>query len=222
MRYYIKRPGSLLWESLATDSLITEVEQGRLQGVWKIRREDDSTEYTVDELIREPGRKGEAVGSKLHSAGNAGTTWQTEAPAPRRTLFFALSIILIVTFLWRAFTAAHEYDSREFVYFSIGLDVLCIVALIASKMQISRATPPDGEPWVAGNLLFFIALMAGLGLLVIRFDGSTASLVDRTFALRLLPTTLSLLSPRTRDQNRFWRANRSGLGGASRGQRLWT
>ena len=177
MRYHIKPPGGFLWESLTTDSLISEVEHGRLKGDWKIRLEDDSTDYTVDELcLKESRRKGESAPAapKLDSGNNAASNSRAPAPAPRRTMFYLLSILLIVTFLWRVLTAAHEFDSREMVYFSMGLDVLCVVALIASKKQISRAIPPEEEPWVAGNMLFFAALIAGLGLLAIRMNGDAS------------------------------------------------
>lgn len=190
MRYHIKPPGGFLWESLTTDSLISEVEHGRLQGDWKIRLEDDSTDYTVDELcLKESGRKGERApaASKLDSGGNAASNSQAPVPAPRRTMFYLLSVLLITTFLWRAFTAANEFDSSEMVYFSIGLDVLCVVALIASKMQISRAISPDEQPWVAGNVLFLVALLAGLGLLAIRFGGGTASWWTGHIRYELLP-----------------------------------
>ena len=190
MRYHIKPPGGFLWESLTTDSLISEVEHGRLQGDWKIRLEDDSTDYTVDELCqKEAGIRGEREpgASKLDSGGNAASDSQAQGSAPRRTMFYLLSVILIATFLWRAFTAAHEFDSRELVYFSIGLDVLCVVALILQKIQISRAMSPDDAPWAAGNLLFFVALVAGLGLLAIRFGGGTASWWTGHASYELLP-----------------------------------
>lgn len=133
MRYHFKPTGGLFWESLTTDSLVSEVERGRLKGDWKIRRENDSMEYTVDELcLEESGRKGvaSAAASKAHSEGNAASDPQEQASPPGRSVFYLLSIFLIATFLWRAFTAADEFDSRELVYFTIGLDVLCVIALI--------------------------------------------------------------------------------------------
>jgi hypothetical protein len=191
MRYHIKPPGGFLWDSLTTDSLTSEIEKGRLQGDWKIRREGDSTTHTVDELCREEsGRKGErsAAAPKLDSSGNAASNLPVEAAAPpRRTMFYLLSYFLIATFLWRVLTAANEFDSPELVYFSIGLDVLCVVALIGSKMQISRAAPPAQPPWIAGNLLFFLALIAGLGLLAIRFGGGTESWWTGHVRYELLP-----------------------------------
>ena len=53
MRYQIKPTGAFLWQPLVTDSLRSEVESGRIQGGWKIRRDNNSTDYTVDQLCQE-------------------------------------------------------------------------------------------------------------------------------------------------------------------------
>ncbi|MDP9100444.1 MAG: hypothetical protein M3N48_15845, partial [Verrucomicrobiota bacterium] len=52
MRYYVRPPGSHLWNLIDTDSLPTEVEQGRLDGTSRIRRDGESGEWSVDELCR--------------------------------------------------------------------------------------------------------------------------------------------------------------------------
>lgn len=174
MQYHVKRPGSFLWDTLTTDSLASELECGRLRGHWKIRRDGEAEEYTVDELCREdPRRRQPGSDVETHFSGDTASASEDRPPA-RRGVFYFLSVLLIATFLWRMFTAAHEYDSPEMVYFSIGLDVLCVVALIGARLQIAKAMPAEEKPWIAGNTLFLFALIAGLGLLAIRTQSTEA------------------------------------------------
>ena len=81
----------------------------------------------------------------------------------------ALSIYLIGAFLWRALTAAHEYPSVTVRNMTIGLDLLCVVALIASGIHFFKNSEQgESTPW---KILFWIALVAGLGLFAIRTNG---------------------------------------------------
>lgn len=73
----------------------------------------------------------------------------------------ALSCYLIATFLWRAFTPAHEYPMRAEQMLEIGLDVLCVVGLIGLRKQVPQA-------------LFWIALLAGVSLFLIRLHGDAS------------------------------------------------
>jgi hypothetical protein len=66
---------------------------------------------------------------------------------------------LIGSFLWRALTPAHEGGLRNMVLMTMGLDALCIVALVGIKRKIP-----------GGNVLFWIALAAGIGLFAIRLS----------------------------------------------------
>jgi hypothetical protein len=175
MRYDIKPTGSLTWNPLDTESLAGEVEHGRIRGDWKIRRENDSRDYTVSELCRiERGLRGEQATAKGDSSPDATTDSGTDTPRPQLKLFYFLSLCMIVDFLWSTLTAAHEYDSRELVYFTIGLDVLMVVGLIATQMQIFRTLPEERRPWVGGTVMFLVALIAGLGLLAIRMNGDSS------------------------------------------------
>jgi hypothetical protein len=80
-----------------------------------------------------------------------------------------LAIILIGTFLWRALATAHEFPSPELRNMTIGLDLLCLVGLIGLQIQISRKRPAVG---LGLHVLFWIALLAGLGLFAIRLNGT--------------------------------------------------
>ena len=85
-----------------------------------------------------------------------------------------IAIYLIGSFLWRALIPAHEVPSTELRYLTIGLDLLCLVCLIGLWVQISRERPP--RIGVGLNGLFLIALLAGLGLFVIRLGGNESRL----------------------------------------------
>ncbi len=74
-----------------------------------------------------------------------------------------VSIYLIPTFLGRAFTPAHEYPMRPEQLMEMGLDLLCIVGLVGLKTRLSR-----------GTVLFWVALLAGIGLFAIRFTSDAS------------------------------------------------
>src|SRR5215510_16587093 len=85
----------------------------------------------------------------------------------------ALSIYLIAVFLWRALIVAHEYPSPTMRNVIIGLDLLCVTGLIATGIQFFKSSlPGESMLW---KILFWIALMAGLGLFAIRLNGDDSS-----------------------------------------------
>ena len=74
---------------------------------------------------------------------------------------YGLAVYLIGSFLWRVLTPAHEYPGRTATYLEIAVDILVMVGLIGIRAGIPKA-------------LFWIALIAGVGLFAIRLT-STAS-----------------------------------------------
>lgn len=90
-----------------------------------------------------------------------------------RVIAFILSGYLIVNFLWRAFTPAHEYPGRTATYLEMGIDALLIVGLIGVRTRIPAP-------------LFWIALICGIGLFLIRFH-SNASWWTGHWSYYLLP-----------------------------------
>ncbi|MEP6848858.1 MAG: hypothetical protein ABI999_08365 [Acidobacteriota bacterium] len=84
-----------------------------------------------------------------------------------------IAIYLIGSFLWRALIPADEVPSTELQYLTIGLDLLGLICLIGLWIQISRERPP--RIGVGLNGLFLFALLAGLGLFVIRISGGNQS-----------------------------------------------
>ena len=74
---------------------------------------------------------------------------------------YGLVVYLIGSFLWRALTPAHEYPGRTATYLDIAVDLLVIVGLIGIRAAVPKA-------------LFWIALIAGIGLFAIRLNGAAS------------------------------------------------
>ena len=100
--------------------------------------------------------------------------FESEAPAPPKAkgagTFCVLSIYLIGKLLWRVLVTAHEFQSRAAVYLGIGFDVLAVIALIALKRQLSKPNEEGESEWTGGQqTLYVLGILAGLGLLALRF-----------------------------------------------------
>jgi hypothetical protein len=76
-------------------------------------------------------------------------------------LFFALTGILIGTFLWNVLTPAHEYAMRSEQVLTMVLDA----GMIAGLFGVKTSGPKP---------LWWIALIAGIGLFAIRTTGDAA------------------------------------------------
>jgi len=92
-----------------------------------------------------------------------------QAPSPiafnRNTIiFFAVACLIIANFLYRLFVPAHEYPMRTEQVMDIGLDIL----LLAGLFGMRRLAPKL-------QILFWVALAAAVGSLLIRVLGGDAS-----------------------------------------------
>jgi len=85
-------------------------------------------------------------------------------------IFFLLSILVILTFLWRFLVPAHEEsEGNLLIGFEILLELAAPVGLVALFVQLwSRYE--GGKPALA--LTFWIALVASLGILFMRFSST--------------------------------------------------
>jgi hypothetical protein len=70
-----------------------------------------------------------------------------------------LPCLLIGNFLWSVLTSAHEYQMRTEQMLTMGLDFLGLVGVIGLRTSIPKP-------------LFWIALVAGIGLLALRLNGN--------------------------------------------------
>ena len=85
-------------------------------------------------------------------------------------IFFLLSILVILTFLWRFLVPAHEEsEGNLLIGFEILLELAAPVGLVALFVQLwSRYE--GAKPALA--LTFWIALVASLGILFMRFSST--------------------------------------------------
>jgi hypothetical protein len=79
-------------------------------------------------------------------------------------IFIAVSGLIIANFLYRLLMPAHEYPMRTEQVMDIGLDILLLASLIGMKRQAPKL-----------QALFWIALAAATGSLLIRVLGGDAS-----------------------------------------------
>jgi hypothetical protein len=84
-------------------------------------------------------------------------------------LFILIAVVLMGTFLWRAFGVADEIPSPGYRTLTIGLDLLCLGSLIGLRVQASKQASPIT---LGVNALFWFALLAGLGLFAIRVSSA--------------------------------------------------
>jgi len=84
-------------------------------------------------------------------------------------LFYALSILAIVTFLWRFLVPAHEESDPNFM---IGIEVLlefaALAALLVLFFRLMSQSSEDARRALV--VVFCIALVASLGILLMRFS----------------------------------------------------
>ena len=112
----------------------------------------------------------------------------TSSDAPRKqALFWLLSIYMICTFLWRAFIPGGEYPRAPTRFLTIAIDLLCVGILIRLKVKFSARKKPDKRLSTGGIVMFWIALMAGLGVLAIRLHGDDSWATGHFFEERLSP-----------------------------------
>jgi hypothetical protein len=78
-----------------------------------------------------------------------------------RAVCLILAWYLIASFLWRALTPAYEYPMRDAQIMEIAFDLIALAGLIGMEARISKP-------------LFWIALIAGLGLFAIRSFGGAS------------------------------------------------
>jgi hypothetical protein len=86
---------------------------------------------------------------------------------PKQGILTVVCLYLSATFLSRALIAAHEYPSPALRNLTIGLDFLCLIGLVGIGIQIFKN---DSFQSIGGKILFWCALLAGLGLFAIRFE----------------------------------------------------
>jgi hypothetical protein len=77
--------------------------------------------------------------------------------------FILVSLVLIGNLLWRVFVPASEYPMRIVQVLTMVFDLAMIVGLIRMKSRVPKL-----------QVLFWIALAAGIGLFLIRLNGDAS------------------------------------------------
>jgi hypothetical protein len=76
-----------------------------------------------------------------------------------KNIFVLLCVMLIGTFLWRAFTPSHEVPSQGLSLFNIVLDVVSLIAVILCWI----GSPQDFRASAGMRVLCIAAVVAGIG-----------------------------------------------------------
>lgn len=69
---------------------------------------------------------------------------------------------------------AHEYPMRPALLISLGLDALAVLTLIVLRVRRSNRFRPQDLERSRGSILFWLALLAGLGLFGIRLQNDAS------------------------------------------------
>jgi lipid-A-disaccharide synthase-like uncharacterized protein len=88
------------------------------------------------------------------------------------TVFWFISIYLIVRFLWAVLVPGGEWPVSPSHYISMGIDLLLLVALFGLRSRLSEV--PDNSRRATATILFWFGVVAGVGLLLIRFTSDAA------------------------------------------------
>ena len=104
-----------------------------------------------------------------------GQPTQTSVNAGRSAVMaIVLPSLLIAHFLWNLLTPAHEYPMRSEQVMTMTFDGLMLAGLFGLKASIPK-------------LLFWTAVVAGVGLFVLRLTGDAARWTGHLVYYRLLP-----------------------------------
>jgi len=86
-------------------------------------------------------------------------------------VFFSLSILVVLTFLWRFFVPAHEEsDTNLMIGFEILLELAAPAGLIGLFFLLLSRSDEDSKRMVV--VTFCIAFVASLGILMMRFSST--------------------------------------------------
>ncbi len=83
--------------------------------------------------------------------------------------YYVCACLLIAKFLWSVLTPGVTYEMPRGVYLSIGIDLGLLVAVVLARRQILRWGDPGTPKTTRAKLVFFPAVISGVGLILIRF-----------------------------------------------------
>ncbi|HHZ08958.1 MAG TPA: hypothetical protein GX405_09300 [Rhizobiales bacterium] len=81
---------------------------------------------------------------------------------------------LVFLFLWRILLPAAEWPRPPMHYLAMGLDVLLVAVVFVLRFRMSGQLAENPARATFATVLFWCALGAGIGSLLIRFTGEAA------------------------------------------------
>lgn len=88
-------------------------------------------------------------------------------------IYQCVSIYLFLRFLWAVLIPGGEWPLPPWHYVSMGIDLVLLVCVVLMRPQLFPAGSQDPRAGMA-NVLFGLGLVAGVGLLLIRFTSKAA------------------------------------------------
>ncbi len=88
--------------------------------------------------------------------------------------YYFLATVIVARFLWRVLTSGGSFPLPPFHYYSMVIDLLMLGALMFAKRHVSRWVGYGSPEASKANLAFVPGLIAGVGLLLIRFTSHHA------------------------------------------------
>jgi hypothetical protein len=86
-------------------------------------------------------------------------------------LFYSLSLLVVLTFLWRFFVPAHEEsDTNLLIEFEIVLELAASAGLVGLFFVLLSRSNEDSKPLLV--VAFCVAFIASLGILLMRFSST--------------------------------------------------
>ena len=101
-------------------------------------------------------------------------TTSTQPNTTNWRVYQFVSIYLVLRFLWAIVIPGGEWPLPPWHYDSMGIHLLLLVAVIVLRSQVFALAPYDDPRRSMGNILFGLGLVAGVGLLLIRFTSDQA------------------------------------------------
>ncbi len=88
--------------------------------------------------------------------------------------YYLVALGLITRCLWRVLTPGGSFPLPPAHYLSMGFDLVLLVVLILGRRHIGRWGESEAPAVSRARWVFAAALIAGIGLIAIRFTSHTA------------------------------------------------
>lgn len=98
----------------------------------------------------------------------------TRSNATSWKIYQALSIYLVLRFLWAIFTPGGEYPMPPWHYVSMGINLVLLACVLLMRPGLFPEQGYNDPRAGWANVLFGLGLIAGVGLLGIRFTSNAA------------------------------------------------